>query len=88
MARGFKTGGRQMGSSNKITSDLRDKISKVIGFELEGLDGALNSLTAKERLDVLVKLIPYVIPKVTFDNDESPTTIIVNFKETRTYSNE
>ncbi len=88
MARGFKTGGRQIGSSNKITSDLRKKISKVIGLELEGLEGALNSLTAKERLDVLVKLIPYVIPKANFDNDDSPTTIVVNFEETRTYVNE
>jgi hypothetical protein len=88
MAKGFKTGGRQIGSSNKITSDLREKISKVIGLELEGLEGVLNSLTTKERLDVLVKLIPYVITKATFDNDDSPTTIVVNFEETRTYSNE
>ena len=35
MARGFKTGGRQIGSSNKITSDLREKVSKIDGLELE-----------------------------------------------------
>ena len=77
-----------MSFSKNIASDLRGKISKVDGLELEGHEGALNSLNAKEKLDVLVKLNPYVIPKATFDNDDSPTTIVVNFEETRTYSNE
>ena len=45
MARGFKTGGRQIGSSNKITSDLREKISKVVGMELEGLTIQKNNFT-------------------------------------------
>jgi len=45
MARGFKTRGRQMGSSNKITSDLREKISKVVGLELEGLTIQKNNFT-------------------------------------------
>jgi hypothetical protein len=45
MARGLKTGGRQMGSSNKITSDLREKIGKVVGMELEGLTIQKNNCT-------------------------------------------
>ena len=45
MARGFKTGGRQIGSSNKITSDLREKIGKVVGMELEGLTIQKNNCT-------------------------------------------
>jgi hypothetical protein len=45
MARGFKTGGRQIGSSNKITSDLREKISKVVVMELEGLTIQKNNFT-------------------------------------------
>ena len=45
MARGFKTGGRQIGSSNKITSDLREKISTVVGMELEGLTLQKNNFT-------------------------------------------
>ena len=35
MVRGFKTGERQIGYFNKITSDLREKISKIVGLELE-----------------------------------------------------
>jgi hypothetical protein len=45
MARGFKTIGRQMGSSNKISSNLREKISKVVGMELEGLTLQKNNFT-------------------------------------------
>jgi hypothetical protein len=33
-----------MGSSNKITSDLREKIGKVVGMELEGLTIQKNNL--------------------------------------------
>ncbi len=36
MVRGFKTGERQIGYFNKITSDLSEKVSKIIGLELEG----------------------------------------------------
>ncbi len=36
MVRGFKTGEREIGYFKKITSDLREKISKIVGLELEG----------------------------------------------------
>jgi hypothetical protein len=65
MAKGIKTGGRQSGTPNKITSELREKLKSIIDMELDKLPDYINGLDNIQKLDLLVKLIPYVLPKVT-----------------------
>lgn len=60
---GKKFGGRQKGSLNKVTSTLKDKIQEIVNRELENIDELLSELEPKDRLDSLIKLLPYVLPK-------------------------
>ena len=64
MAAGRKTGKRVKGTSNKLTKELRVLLKDILHQELENLPKYLNSLEPKERLEILVKLLPYAIPKV------------------------
>ena len=61
---GSKTGGRQAGTPNKITSELREALKGIVANELDTLSDSLAQLPAKERLEVLIKLMPYCMPKI------------------------
>ncbi len=64
MAQGIKTGGRETGTPNKLTKELREILKDLMHRELEALPERLEKLEGKERLEILVKLLPYVLPKV------------------------
>jgi hypothetical protein len=59
-----KTGGRQAGTPNKVTRELRDTLKTVIAAELESVGETLASLPAKERVELLIKLMPYCMPRI------------------------
>ena len=56
--------GRTAGKPNKITSELRDSLKQVIDGELNSLSERLEELEPKERVELLIKLLPYIMPKV------------------------
>jgi len=58
-----KSGGRIKGTPNKVTADLREKIFLLLENQFETIDEKLNNLKPKDQLEILIKLIPYVIPK-------------------------
>lgn len=64
MARGYKTGGREKGTPNKATYELRERLKAVYFEELERLPALLDELSPRERVDVLVKLSAYLFPKI------------------------
>ena len=64
MAKGFKTGGRELGTPNKTTSELRRALKHIVDDELQNLQDNINELEPKERIELLIKLLPYVMPKV------------------------
>jgi len=73
MAQGIKTGGREAGTPNKLTKELREILKDLLHRELTALPERLEKLDGKERLEILVKLLPYVLPKVepvSMDNGE------------------
>jgi hypothetical protein len=61
----FKEGnaGRPVGSLNKTTKELRETISRILNKELENIDEYKDSMTPKEWLDILIKLLPYRLTK-------------------------
>ncbi len=66
-----KTGGRQAGTPNKFTKEIRDILKSVYEQELENIPKYLKDLSSKERLDFLLKITPYVLPQVNkIDMDE------------------
>ncbi len=64
MAKGIKTGGRQAGTPNRLTKELRTILKNILYQELEGLPARFNKLEPKDRLELLIKLLPYTIPKI------------------------
>ena len=62
---GIKYGGRQKGTPNKLTKELRSVLKDILYQELEQIQVHLDSLKPKERIELLIKLMPYALPKVT-----------------------
>ena len=60
---GNKYGGRKKGTPNRLTKELRSVLKSVIYQELDTIQDRLDFLEPKERLGILVKLMPYVMPK-------------------------
>ena len=56
--------GRPKGTPNKVSRDLREALAVVIDAELEKLPELFNGLSNRERAQLLVKLLPYVMPKL------------------------
>lgn len=61
---GRKYGGREAGTPNRLTKELRSALKNILHQELESLPDHLSKLEVKDRLDLLVKLLPFVLPKV------------------------
>ena len=55
--------GRPKGAKNKLTLETRELIQSFVSKELETIGERIDLLEPKERLDVLIKLLPYIVPK-------------------------
>jgi len=73
---------RHIGTPNRITSELREKIKTIVEKELETIDESLNELSAKDRLEIVIRLLRFAIPhlrEVTqMETKEAPSEIRVN----------
>ena len=61
---GLKYGGRQKGTPNRLTKELRAILKEALHKELKGIGERLEQLEPKERLEVLIKLMPFVFPRM------------------------
>ena len=62
---GQKFGGRKKGSLNKLSSDTKISLQKLVSKELESFEARLETLDNKERLEIVIKILPFVLPKQT-----------------------
>jgi hypothetical protein len=62
--RGKKTGGREQGTPNRLTKELRAVLKDLLFEELKNIPEQFTKLEPKDRLDLLIKLLPFVLPKV------------------------
>ena len=69
---GKKFGGRRSGVPNKTTQQSKAIVQKVINNELDNLEVLLSKLSAKDRVNALIKLLPFVIPKQQEISIEAP----------------
>ena len=54
--------GRKPGRKNKITRDMKKVLHTLLDKEIDEIPTLLNELTPKEKLDVISKLIRFVVP--------------------------
>jgi hypothetical protein len=72
MAKRIKTGGRVIGSLNQTTKEVRNILKEVLDNELLNIEDLLNELPSRERLDFIIKLLPYVLSKLAPEPIEQP----------------
>jgi hypothetical protein len=75
--KGLKTGGRQSGTPNKITADMRERIALMITREMDTMEA--NEMTLSERrqsADIISKLLPYVLPRAMAQSECGEALVI------------
>jgi len=80
MAKGFKTGGRSAGTENHTTKEVRKVLKDIIDNELVNIGDLLIELQSKERLEFIIKLLPYVLPKLALEQIDQPKEEIKQFE--------
>ena len=64
MANGFKTGGRKLGTPNKLTSEIRKLAKATLEEDLIWYIQNRETFKPETRLVAMFKLCSYVLPKV------------------------
>lgn len=64
MAKREKTGGRVKGTPNRLSKELRTVLKDVIYRELESIKERMEKLDPKERIELTIRMMPYVFPKL------------------------
>lgn len=59
-----KTGGREKGTPNKVTSDTKQWIQQLIDGNRKTFEKDLKELDSKDRLIILERMMSYVVPKM------------------------
>ena len=69
-----RMGGRQKGTPNKVTGDLRAFVAKLIDDQWEQMISDLQALEPKDRLLMIERFMQYVIPKAPPEAPPQPET--------------
>ena len=80
MATGIKTGGRAKGTLNRTTTETKELLQNIVSKELDNIVVLLEKLEPKERIDAIIKLLPYIVPKqqeIAIDNKATVSGITV-----------
>jgi hypothetical protein len=84
---GFKgirnVNGRPKGAVNKTTAETKELIQKIVSNELDKITDLLEKLEPKERIDAVIRLLPYIVPKqseVSITEPEPPKKLIIRIK--------
>jgi 23S rRNA C2498 (ribose-2'-O)-methylase RlmM len=57
--------GRPKGAVNKTTAEAKALLQIIVNNELETIQQRLEQLDNKERIDAVIKLLPYIVPRQT-----------------------
>lgn len=80
MQKRAKWGGRQKGTPNKFTADMREKLQAIIETDLmQNIHADIKQLSPSERMKLLTNLLRYYIPPLAPENElptEPPIIVI------------
>ena len=63
MPKGAKYGGRQRGTGNKISAELKEVLNEYCLNEFKFLNANIERLTLHERIILFTKVLPFVLSK-------------------------
>ncbi|MDF0706609.1 hypothetical protein [Flagellimonas okinawensis] len=72
---GKKFGGRRKGTPNKKTEALRARVENLIDDNWDKIQNDLKELSGKERVDTIVKLLEYSLPKLSRTEFQEVSTV-------------
>lgn len=82
-----KTGGRQAGTPNKITTKLRDVFSKFTEDKFSDFEEAWGNLEDKDKCETYLKMSKFVVPSLSSielnDNTEKTSKVEALIKDLR-----
>ena len=61
---GEKTGGRQYGTPNKVTTDLRTFINELLDSNRRQIIEDMKKLEPQQRITIFERLLSYAVPKM------------------------
>ena len=59
-----KYGGRKKGTPNRLTKEVRAVLKELVFDEISQVQFHFEKLDPKERIELLIKLMPFVCPKI------------------------
>ena len=85
MAQGIKTGGRQKGTPNKLTAEIKERLAAIISEATDSID--LDTLGSSEKIRLIEIGLKYLLPTMkhvdtTYDTKES-----IDFKSILCFGN-
>ena len=82
---GKKFGGREKGTLNKVTSEIKEKYSILVDNNIDRLQEDIDSLDPKDRIKIIIELSKFFIPNLKareiIDNNDGLQKVTINFKE-------
>lgn len=60
-----KTGGRKKGTPNKTTAELKKWVFNFVDENLDAFKKEFANLEMDQKINLIIKLLPYVLPKQT-----------------------
>jgi hypothetical protein len=75
---------RLPGSKNKLTAEIKQRISDALNNTIDNLESDMNSLPTNQRLELFSRLLPYILPKLketdinTISDNQQPNEIKVH----------
>ena len=59
-----KYGGRKKGTPNRLTKEVRAVLKELVFDEISQVQSHFEKLDPKERIELLIKLMPFVCPRI------------------------
>ena len=64
-----KTGGRKKGTPNKVTSQVKEKLSLVINKTIESVD--ISDMSSSDKIKLIQIGLQYLLPKLQYTIESS-----------------
>ncbi|TXE10503.1 hypothetical protein ES711_00925 [Gelidibacter salicanalis] len=55
--------GRPKGKSNKTTQEIKDLMQSFLESKIDELDEVYDQLEPKDKINAMIKMLPYLVPK-------------------------
>ena len=68
--KGQKTGGRQKGTPNKVSKEIRELLSNLVYDNFELIVQDFRQMSTEQRMVLLPKILPYITPKMKQVSEE------------------